>query len=196
VLDTLPPREMKAGYADIVKYGLINNPAFFAWCEANGAKLLAGDRAAQLHAIEVSVRSKAEIVAADERETRDVRALLNLGHTFGHPLEAETGYCDALLHGEAVAAGMAMAFGYSAQNGLCDAGDASRLVAHLQAVGLPHDLRTAGVSASGTTLTNHMLHDKKMAGGTLPFILAKGIGQAYLDRTVPLSDIAAYLDQA
>lgn len=196
VLDTLPPREMKAGYAEIVKYGLINDPEFFSWCEDNGRRLLDGDRTAQLHAIEVSVRSKAAIVAADERETQDVRALLNLGHTFGHPLEAETGYSDVLLHGEAVAAGMAMAFGYSAQTGRCDPSAAIRLVAHLKAVGLPYDLKSAGVSASGATLANHMLHDKKMAGGTLPFILARGIGEAYLDRDVPLSDIATYLDHA
>ena len=195
-LDSLPLRDTRAGYAEIVKYGLINDPAFFEWCEANGSQLLAGSRAAQLHAIEVSVRSKAAIVAADERETADIRALLNLGHTFGHALEAETGYSDKLLHGEAVAAGMALAFGYSARIGRCDAAISARVVAHLQAVGLPHDLASAGVSASGEKLVSHMLHDKKMAGGTLPFILATGVGQAYLDRSVALTDVAAYLDQA
>jgi 3-dehydroquinate synthase len=194
VLDTLPLRELRAGYAEIVKYGLINNPEFFDWCEANAARLLAGDREAQLYAIEVSVRTKADIVAADERETDDIRALLNLGHTFGHALEAEKGFSSALLHGEGVAAGMALAFGYSARIGRCKADVAARVVAHLASLGLAHDLASAGVSASGQTLVNHMLHDKKMARGTLPFILARGIGEAYVDRQVPLDDVAAYLE--
>jgi 3-dehydroquinate synthase len=196
VLDSLPLREVRAGYAEIVKYGLINNPGFFDWCEINAADLLAGNRAAQLHAIEVSVRSKAEIVAADERETDDIRALLNLGHTFGHALEAETGYGAKLLHGEAVAAGMALAFGYSARTGRCSADVAARVKSHLQKLGLPHDLASAGVSANGQTLVNHMLHDKKMAGGTLPFVLVRGIGEAYIDHHVGLDDVATYLDAA
>jgi 3-dehydroquinate synthase len=195
VLDTLPQRELRAGYAEIVKYGLINNAAFFDWCEANAALLLSGDREAQLHAIEVSVRTKAEIVAADERETDDIRALLNLGHTFGHALEADKGFSSALLHGEGVAAGMALAFGYSARTGRCDAAVAGRVAAHLASLGLPHDLASAGVAANGQALVNHMLHDKKMAGGTLPFILARGIGGAYVDRDVVLDDVAAYLDE-
>ncbi len=194
VLDTLPPREMRAGYAEIVKYGLINDPGFFDWCEANAVKMLGGDRAAQLHAIEVSVRSKAAIVAADERETDDIRALLNLGHTFGHALEADTGYSSKLLHGEGVAAGMALAIAYSARIGRCDASIATRVVEHLKAIGLPHDLASAGVSASGKELVGHMLHDKKMAAGTLPYILVRGIGQAYVDRQVDLGDVAAFLD--
>jgi 3-dehydroquinate synthase len=194
VLDSLPMREMRAGYAETVKYGLINNPDFFDWCVANGDQVLAGNRDAQLYAIEVSVRSKADIVAADERETDDIRALLNLGHTFGHALEAETGFSSALLHGEGVAAGMALAFGYSARAGHCDLATVSRVVAHLAAVGLPYDLKTAGIAATGQTLVGHMLHDKKMAGGTLPFVLARGIGGAYLDRQVNLDDVAAFLD--
>lgn len=195
LLDTLPLRDLRAGYAEVVKYGLIDDPEFFAWSEANGAALLAGDPAAREYAIAHSVAAKARIVAADERETTGVRALLNLGHTFGHALEAETGFSDALLHGEGVAAGMALAFAYSARRGQCDSGDAARVAAHLQAVGLPHDLASAGITASGATLVGHMLHDKKMDGGTLPFLLARGIGQTYLDKRVDLADVAAFLDE-
>jgi len=195
-LDTLGPRETRAGYAEIVKYGLIDDAAFFAWCEANGPALLAGDGAAGVHAIARSVAAKAAIVAQDERETSGRRALLNLGHTFGHALEAETGFSDALLHGEGVAAGMALAFAYSARRGECPAADARRVSAHLRAVGLPASLAEAGVSASGAVLVEHMLHDKKMSGGTLPFLLARGIGQTYLARDVDLADVAAFLDTA
>ncbi|AUW58848.1 3-dehydroquinate synthase [Sphingobium sp. SCG-1] len=193
-LDSLPAREVAAGYAEVVKYGLIDDPVFFAWCEANGAALLAGDRAARAYAIEKSVRAKAAIVADDERETTGRRALLNLGHTFGHALEADTGFSDTLLHGEGVAAGMALAFRFSARQGLCDRADADRVAAHLQAVGLPYDLATAHVRAGGEELVGHMLHDKKMAGGKLPFLLARGIGQTYLAKDVDLTDVAAFLD--
>lgn len=195
LLDTLPLRQVRAGYAEVVKYGLIDDPEFFGWCEAQGAALLAGDGAARTHAIARSVAAKARIVGADERETTGTRALLNLGHTFGHALEAETGFSDALLHGEGVAAGMALAFAYSARRGLCDAADAARVAAHLKASGLPHDLASAGISASGAALVAHMLHDKKMDGGTLPFLLTRGIGRTYLDRAVDLGDVAAFLDE-
>src|SRR3546814_8415973 len=144
-LDTLPPREARAGYAEIVKYGLIDDPEFFAWCEANGTALLAGDAEARVHAITHSVTAKARIVGEDEHETRRRRALLNLGHTIGHALEAETGYSSRLLHGEAVAAGMALAFAFSAEQGLCAAEDAARVAAHLRDVGLPDGLATANV---------------------------------------------------
>jgi 3-dehydroquinate synthase len=194
VLDTLPPRECRAGYAEVVKYGLINDFAFFEWCESQGGAVLAGDRAAQTRAIETSVRAKAAIVAADERETEDKRALLNLGHTFGHALEAETGFSDRLLHGEGVAAGMALALRFSASRGLMPGQDAERVAAHLRALGLPDGLKAAGVSASGATLVAHMLHDKKMSGGTLSFILARGIGDAYVDKSVSLSEVEAFLD--
>ena len=195
VLDTLGPRELRAGYAEVVKYGLIDDPEFFAWCERNGAALLAGDPAAREYAIARSVTAKARIVAEDERETTGKRALLNLGHTFGHALEAETGFSDKLLHGEGVAAGMALAFGFSVAQGLCPAADADRVAAHLRDTGLPHDLASAGIAAGGETLVAHMLHDKKMDAGTLPFLLARGIGQSYLDKTVSLSDVAAFLDR-
>lgn len=194
-LDTLPMREVRAGYAEVVKYGLIDDPAFFAWCEAEGKNLLAGAPEARATAILKSVRAKAAIVADDERETSGRRALLNLGHTFGHALEADTGYGERLLHGEGVAAGMALAFRYSATRGLCPAADADRVAAHLHAMGLPTGVREAGVTADGAALVAHMLHDKKKEGGTLPFLLARGIGQTYLDRTVDLNDIAAFLDR-
>ena len=193
-LDTLPLREVRAGYAEVVKYGLIDDPAFFAWCEANVAALMAGDPAARREAIIVSVSAKARIVGEDERETSGRRALLNLGHTFGHALEAETGFSDRLLHGEAVAAGMALAFRYSAAKGLCAADEAERVSAHIAAAGLPDGLRAAGVDTDGATLAGHMTHDKKMEGGKLPFLLARGIGQTFLAKDVELADVAAFLD--
>ncbi len=194
VLDTLPPRELRAGYAEVVKYGLIDDFAFFDWCEANAAALLAGDAEARAYAIAHAVAAKARIVGEDERETSGRRALLNLGHTFGHALEAETGFSDRLLHGEAVAAGMALAFGFSAAKGLCPGQDAERVAAHLRGVGLPDGLKAAGITASGARLVEHMLHDKKMDAGTLPFLLARGIGQTYLDKSVDLGEVATFLD--
>ncbi len=193
-LDTLPLREVRAGYAEVVKYGLIDDPAFFAWCEANGAALLTGDGAARAHAIETSVKAKARIVAADERETTGTRALLNLGHTFAHALEAETGFSDRLLHGEAVALGMVLAFRFSAARGLCPADEAERVAAHLAASGFAATLAEAGIDADGATLAAHMAHDKKASGGKVPFLLARGIGRTYLDRDVDLADVAAFLD--
>ncbi len=194
VLDTLPPRETRAGYAEVVKYGLIDRPDFFTWCEANGQALLAGDAAARSHAILTSVAAKAAIVADDERETTGRRALLNLGHTFGHALEAATGFSDRLLHGEAVAAGCALAFRYSVRLGLCSAADAERVAAHLRSVGLPDGLAAAGVSDSGAVLAAHMAHDKKARGGRVPFLLARGIGETYLNDLVEVDDVIAFLD--
>ncbi len=192
-LDTLPLRELRAGYAEVVKYGLIDDPAFFEWCEANGTALIAGDSAARMFAIATSVAAKARIVGADERETSGARALLNLGHTFGHALEAETGFSDRLLHGEAVAAGMAIAFRFSVARGLCSAKEAGRVGDHLAAVGLPTGARPA-TNADGATLAAHMAHDKKRDGGSVPFLLTRGIGQTYLERNVDLADVAAFLD--
>lgn len=194
MLDTLPLREARAGYAEVVKYGLIDDPAFFAWCEAHGAELLAGDMSARTHAIAHSVAAKAAIVTDDERETGGRRALLNLGHTFGHALEAATGFSEALLHGEAVAAGTALAFRYSVRAGLCRPADAERVAGHFRDVGLPDGLAAAGVSAGGADLAAHMAHDKKASGGRVPFLLARGIGRAFLARDVDLSDVAAFLD--
>ncbi|RZL99090.1 MAG: 3-dehydroquinate synthase, partial [Sphingomonas sp.] len=194
VLETLPARELAAGYAEVVKYGLIDDAGFFDWCAANGAALLAGDERLRTEAIAHSVAAKARIVAADEHETGGIRALLNLGHTFGHALEAEAGFDGSLIHGEAVAAGIALAFRFSVGSGLCPAGDAARVAAHFRDVGLPDGLAAAGITASGARLVEHMRHDKKMEGGTLPFLLARGIGRTFLDRTVDLGAVEAFLD--
>jgi 3-dehydroquinate synthase len=195
VLDTLPLRQVRAGYAEVVKYGLIDDFAFFEWCEGNAAALLSGNPAAREYAIAHSVAAKARIVGEDERETSGRRALLNLGHTFGHALEAEAGFSDKLLHGEAVAAGMALAFAYSARRGLCSGQEAERVAAHLRAAGLPDSVKAAGITASGEALVDHMRHDKKMDAGTLPFLLAHGIGRTFVDHSVGLADVAAFLDE-
>ncbi|WNO52671.1 3-dehydroquinate synthase [Stakelama saccharophila] len=194
-LDTLPARQVRAGYAEVVKYGLIDDADFFTWCEGNGPALIDGDITARADAIARSVAAKARIVAQDEEERSGMRALLNLGHTFGHALEAEAGFSDRLLHGEGVAAGMALAFAYSAERGLCPPSDSARVAAHLRSVGLPDGLKAAGITATGDVLAGHMRHDKKMEGGTLPFLLARGIGRTYLDRRVDLADVAAFLDR-
>ncbi len=194
LLQTLPPREMKAGYAEIVKYGLISDPAFYAWCEANAAQLLAGNGPALAHAVAQSCRAKAAIVAADERETDDIRALLNLGHTFGHALEAETGFSDRLLHGEAVGIGMAQAFRFSAARGLCPAVDALRLTQHLESAGMMAWPRQAGIAPDAAArLVAHMAHDKKRTTDGLPFILARGIGDTYVAKDVPLEAVTNFL---
>jgi 3-dehydroquinate synthase len=195
VLNTLPRRELAAGFAEVVKYGLIDDLEFFDWCEANTEAFFEGDASACAYAIARSVESKARIVAEDERELTGTRALLNLGHTFGHALEADTGYSDRLLHGEAVAAGMTLAFRYSVRRGHCLAEDAERAALVLHKAGLPTTLAEAGVTASGAMLVEHMLHDKKKSGGTLPFLLAKGIGQTFLAKDVDLADVANFLDK-
>jgi len=200
VLDTLPKRELLAGYAEVAKYGLIDDPDFFSWCEANGAGVLGGDAAKRTYAIEQSCLAKARIVAADERETTDLRALLNLGHTFGHALEAETGFGSDLLHGEAVGTGMAMAFDLSARLGLCPAADAERVRRHLGSVGLPMRLRAIGGDNRRTwdagRLIDHMRGDKKAADGKLTFILARGIGRTFVSRDVDEKVLHGLLDDA
>jgi len=200
VLDSLPKRELLAGYAEVAKYGLIDDPEFWSWCETNGAAVLSGDAAKRSYAIEQSCRAKARIVAADERETTDLRALLNLGHTFGHALEAETGFGPDLLHGEAVGAGMAMAFDLSAALGLCPAEDAVRVRKHLAAVGLPVRLRSIGGDNRRTwesaKLIEHMRGDKKAEGGKLTFVLARGIGKSFVTRDVDEAGLRGLLDDA
>jgi 3-dehydroquinate synthase len=166
-LATLPERELRAGYAEVVKYGLIADPGFFGWCEAHGAALIAGDKAARLHAVETCVRAKLALVAGDERDTQGRRALLNFGHSFGHAIEAETG----LPHGEAVAIGMAMALRLSVERGLCPSADAERAIAHLAAVGLP-----TSIELDPARLAARMAHDKKGAA----LVLTRGIGKAFL----------------
>lgn len=184
-LDTLPEAELRAGYAEIVKYGLIGDAAFFGWCEAKSGALLDRDPTARLHAIETCVRGKAAIVAQDERETRGVRALLNFGHTFGHAIEAEAG----LRHGEAVATGMALAFRFSAGRGLCAPAEAERVAAHLEAAGLPTRLPACDPGA----LLRRMRQDKKSESGRIPLVLARGIGQAFVAKDVDEAEIAAFL---
>jgi 3-dehydroquinate synthase len=194
-LETLPPRELRAGYAEVVKYGILGDAAFFGWCEAHGSALLAGDPAAREYAVAASVSAKARIVAEDERETSGARALLNLGHTFGHALEAETGFGERLLHGEGVALGMVLAARFSTRRGSMAPADAERIAAHIAAAGLPAEVSELGLACTGRTLAAHMLHDKKMDAGTLPFVLLRGIGEAFLDRSVELAEVAAFLDE-
>jgi 3-dehydroquinate synthase len=193
-LKTLDARQMRAGYAEIVKYGLLGDHAFFEWLEANGERILAGDPVALRYAVAVSCRAKAAIVAEDEREAGR-RALLNLGHTFGHALEAETGFGDTLLHGEAVAIGMVLAFDLSARLGLASADDVHRVRRHLACVGLPIDLRCLdGHDTSADRLLEHMRTDKKVRDGRLTFILARGIGRASVCRDVRDDDVRALLE--
>ena len=192
-LSTLPPRELAAGYAEVVKYGLIDDAGFFDWCESNGAALLDGDADARAYAVATSVAAKARIVAQDEFETTGMRALLNLGHTFGHALEAETGYSSRLLHGEGVALGMVLAARFSARRGLMGASEAERIAAHIASVGLPADVRALGLNVSGEQLATHMLHDKKVDDGRLAFLLLRGIGQTFLTKDVSLTEVSAFL---
>jgi 3-dehydroquinate synthase len=192
-LETLPRRQLLAGYAEVVKYGLIGDAEFFAWLEDNAARLLNGDAAARRHAVLTCCAAKAAIVAADEREAGQ-RALLNLGHTFAHALEAQTGYSEALLHGEAVAVGLVLAFHLSARLDLCSAGDAERVHRHLAAAGLPADMRKlADASWSADDLVAHMERDKKVKDGKLTVVLAHGIGQSFISREVNRDEVGAFL---
>jgi 3-dehydroquinate synthase len=193
LLATLPRRELLAGYAEVAKYGALGDANFFEWLEVNGAKALAGDENAMVHAVAHSCRMKADIVARDERETGD-RALLNLGHTFGHALEAATGFSDRLIHGEGVAIGMALAFRLSVKLGLCPGQDAERFVRHLKAVGLPAGVADiAGARPGAGELIRHMAHDKKVTDGKLTFILLKRLGEAFVTQDVPLDAVKEVL---
>jgi len=191
VLATLPPREWRAGYAEIVKTGLIADAGFFEWCELHATSLLTGNAHLLAEAIQRAVAFKARVVGDDERETKpnNGRALLNLGHTFGHALEAETGYGQGLLHGEAVATGLVLATHLSAALGHCPQEDTSRVAAHLQHVGLP--IQIAGLQAA--RLIDHMKQDKKMHDGRLTFVLTRGIGQAFTSGNVPEDAVRATL---
>ena len=199
VLDTLPRRELLAGYAEVVKYGLIDDAPFFAWLEENGSAVIAGDATARRHAIVACCRAKARVVALDEREA-GLRALLNLGHTFGHALEAEVGYRpDLLLHGEAVAIGMVMAFDLSVSLGLAPAADAERLRRHLSAIGLPTGLQDSRLDGRRFTvegLLERMGRDKKVRDGKLTLVLLRGIGRAFLSQDVAPGDLRHVLERA
>ncbi|WP_425450290.1 3-dehydroquinate synthase [Virgifigura deserti] len=195
-LSTLPRRELAAGYAEVAKYGLIGDAAFFGWLEGHAAGLIEGDEAARQHAVLKSCAAKAAVVASDEREA-GARALLNFGHTFGHALEAECGYSDELLHGEAVAVGMVMAFDLSARLGLCPLEDAARVSRHLASVGLP--TTPAAISDrvwDPDRLIEHMQQDKKVQDGKITFVLARGIGEAFLARDVELHEVHRLLQGA
>ena len=185
-LATLPRRELAAGYAEIVKAALIADPEFFEWCETHATAVIGGDPEAQAEAIRQACAFKARVVGDDEREEKpnDGRALLNLGHTFGHALEAEFGYGGGLLHGEGVAVGLGLAFRLSARLGLCPPQDADRVVAHVASLGLPAELRSLNRRFSAAALIDHMRRDKKVRDGALKFILVHGIGQAFTSSNV------------
>ena len=194
-LSTLPPRELRAGYAEIAKAGLIGDAAFFAWCEANGAAVVGGERDAQAEAIMRACAFKAAVVGDDEREEKpnDGRALLNLGHTFGHALEAEYGYTGGLLHGEGVAVGLGLAFRLSARLGHCSVDDAERVVSHVAAMGMPAEMRMLNRRFSAETLVGHMRRDKKVRDGALKFVLVRGVGQAFTSGDVPAEAVTELL---
>jgi 3-dehydroquinate synthase len=193
LLGTLPPREFAAGYAEVAKYGLLGDVAFFDWLETNLQVILDGDAKARMHAVKTSCEAKARIVAEDETET-GVRALLNLGHTFGHALEAATGYSNRLLHGEAVAIGMVQAFRFSEWLSHCGKGTAQRVAAHLASAGLPVETgQIPGSLPPPHDLVAIMRQDKKAIAGRLTFILARRIGEAFVARDVREEDVTAFL---
>jgi 3-dehydroquinate synthase len=194
LLDTLPEREFRAGYAEVAKYGLLGDAAFFSWLEKNWREVFAGGPARE-QAIAMCCRAKADIVARDERETGD-RALLNLGHTFGHAFEAACGFSDRLLHGEAVSLGMVLAFAFSAQRGLLPAAEAARATRHLAEVGLPTRVKDIpGPLPSLDQLMDLIAQDKKVKRGMLTFILVKGIGSAFVEGGVDAGAVRAFLGE-
>ncbi len=192
LLDTLSEREFRAGYAEVMKFGLLGDAAFFGWLESNWKDLFAGGPARE-HAIAICCRGKAGVVSRDERETGE-RALLNLGHTFGHAFEAAAGFSQRLLHGEAVALGCTLAFEFSARKGLIPAADATRVRAHLDAVGLPtHVSQVSGGVPDVDVLMNLIAQDKKVKRGKLTFILVRGIGRAFIENDADPADVRAFL---
>ena len=197
VLQTLPSRQLFAGYAEVLKYGLIKDRSFFDWLELNGKKVLEGDKLAQQFAIFTSCRIKAEIVEADEKE-KNLRAILNFGHTFGHALEAEAGYDGNLLHGEAVSIGMVLAIELSRSLGYLSGQDAGRAVEYIRNIGLPTNINSIEGSTSWHPdgIIQHMQHDKKVSNGQLRFVLIKGIGEAYLTADVERNDIYKVIEKS
>ncbi|MFV0295723.1 MAG: 3-dehydroquinate synthase [Hyphomicrobiaceae bacterium] len=195
-LSTLPRRQLKAGYAEVVKYGLLGDRPFYDWLDQNWQRLFGNDPSVLTEAVRRSVEAKAAIVARDETETGD-RMLLNLGHTFGHALEAWAGYSDTLLHGEAVAIGMAQAFRFSEEAGLLAKGEAARVEAHLKKVGLPTRISDIPGSARPTTdtLLTLMAQDKKVKAGRMTFILVRDIGEAFISRDVDMARLKAFLER-
>ncbi len=195
-MGTLTARDFLAGYGEVVKYGLLGDSRFFEWLETQGPALASGDMSARVEAVTRSVQMKADIVARDETEQGD-RALLNLGHTFCHALEAATGYSDRLMHGEGVAIGCALAFELSSRLGLCSQEDPSRVRAHLRAMGMKTDLADIdGDLPNAEGLLNLMGQDKKVVDGQLRFILARGIGSAFMTSDVPRDAVMSVLEDA
>jgi 3-dehydroquinate synthase len=194
VLDTLPDRQMRCGYAEVIKYGLLGDAAFFDWLEARGAAVLAREPAALAEAVARSVAMKAAIVAEDERESGR-RALLNLGHTFGHALETEMGFDDRLAHGEAVALGCAMAFRFAVALGVCPGQDAVRAERAIAATGLPVRLGDLPAAFPAAALVRHMAQDKKAEGGRLTLILPRAIGEAFVAKDVDGAKLTHFLIQ-
>jgi 3-dehydroquinate synthase len=199
LLDTLPPREFRAGYAEVAKYGLLGDAAFFAWLEANWRDVFSGGKSsgsfAREHAIAVCCRMKAAIVARDERETGD-RQLLNLGHTFGHAFEASCGFSDRLLHGEAISVGMALAMAFSARKELMPTQQAQGAIRHLAEVGLPVKVSDIPGAPPGVDrLMDLIAQDKKVKRGKLTFILARGIGDAFIAPDVDAGEVRAFLSE-
>jgi 3-dehydroquinate synthase len=195
LLNTLPKRELAAGYAEVAKYGLLGDKGFFEWLEGSASTLMRGDTQARIHAIRKSCEMKAKIVAEDETET-GVRALLNLGHTFGHALESATGYSSRLLHGEGVSIGTVQAFRFSERQKLCKPGTADRVAKHLKSVGLPvHASEISGNLPPPNALLEIMRQDKKAQGGKLTFILAKDIGKAFIAKDVADHDVLDFLTE-
>ncbi len=191
LLDTLDDRQMRSGYAEVVKYGLIDDPDFFTWCEDHGAGIVDGNRYGRLAAIEHCVRAKARLVASDPEDTNGQRALLNLGHSFGHVIEALAG--NSVLHGEAVAVGMCLAFRFSEFLGLTQGDDYLRVRDHLASIGLPTDLAELGLAGRGRELLAMMAHDKKAAATGPALVLVRGVGQAFLQRDIDRAVLAEFI---
>lgn len=194
ILDTLSDRHIRAGYAEIFKYALINDPEFYSWLLKNGEKLIDGDKAARQYAVVKSCQSKANIVSLDEKE-HGVRALLNLGHTFGHALEAHTQYSDRLIHGEGVAIGMVLAFEFSAFLGFNNGADIAAIKQHMQTIGLPHDLGFEGLQPlpSAEQMLKYMLQDKKTEQGEMTFIFANAVGDSFVEKNVDQQLVTNFL---
>ena len=194
ILDTLSDRHIRAGYAEIFKYALIDDPEFYSWLLENGKKLIDGDKTARQYAVVKSCQSKANIVSLDEKE-HGVRALLNLGHTFGHALEAHTQYSDRLIHGEGVAIGMVLAFEFSSFLGFNNGADIEAIKQHMQQIGLPHDLCFEGLQPlpSAAQMLKYMLQDKKTEQGEMTFILANKVGKSFVEKNVDQQLVTNFL---
>lgn len=194
-LETLDQRQLRSGYAEVVKYGLIDDTSFFQWCQANGEALLDGSLEARCRAVEHCLKAKARLIGDDLHDLSGRRALLNLGHSFGHAVEALTG-CESVLHGEAVSVGLVLAFGFSSELGLCPHADVDRARAHLRSSGLPTRLSDVGLAGRGPDLLPLMRQDKKAGAAGLVLILAHGIGRAFVATEVPQDRLRAFLEKA